>query len=131
MGLVRSWFKPAGNPAQSGRPNPADAPRVPPWSRMQPNNVVRHTPIMVPDFGASAWTSIFGRLSTNPIGAGIVATARPQASYGPPGTYQNGIIIWHAQKTPTSVALNPLITQANLAAILGQINAAAAVRMED
>lgn len=70
----------------------------------------------------------FGKVLTNPIGAGVVARYRPQASYGPAGTYVNGQIFWTSQAIPTTINLQGLTDPAALAAVLGPIRVQAVVR---
>jgi hypothetical protein len=70
-----------------------------------------------------------GRVYSNPIGAGVVALHRPQASYGNAAQYVNGTIWWTSQGIPTSVRLSGLTNPAALAAVLGPINVQAAVRV--
>jgi hypothetical protein len=74
------------------------------------------------DRGADAYVPNFGYVTTNPIGAGIVTTSRPQASYGPSGQYINGAIWWTNQIIPTSVGLRGLTNPQTLEAILGTFN---------
>jgi hypothetical protein len=80
------------------------------------------------DRGAEAYSPITGKVLYNPIGAGIVAMYRPQASYGPSGDYENGSIWWRSQLIPTSVELTELEMPEDLAEILGPINVQAVVR---
>lgn len=79
--------------------------------------------------GAAAYVPITGKVLTNPIGAGVVALHRPQASYGPGGEYVDHQIWWTSQAIPTSVNLQGLTNPDELAALLGQINVQAAVRV--
>lgn len=80
------------------------------------------------DRGAAAYVPNFGKVLTNPIGAGIVALQRPQASYGESAQYLNGAIWWTSQAIPTSVYLDPLTSPDVLAALLGQVQVQAVVR---
>jgi hypothetical protein len=70
-----------------------------------------------------------GQVYSNPIGAGVVARYRPQASYGQAAQYYAGTIWWTPQAIPTSVNLSGLTSPASLAALLGPMNVQAAVRV--
>jgi hypothetical protein len=78
--------------------------------------------------GAAAFVPNFGRVLTNPIGAGIYAPYRTQASYGPPAHYANGAIWWTSQAIPTSVHLAGLTDPDILAQLVGMTNVQAMVR---
>lgn len=78
--------------------------------------------------GAAAYVQNYGKVLTNPIGAGVVAKYRPQASYGSSGQYVNGEIFWTSQAIPTTVNLQGLTDPAALAAVLGPIRVQAVVR---
>jgi hypothetical protein len=80
------------------------------------------------DRGAEAFVPNSGRVLSNPIGAGIVALDRPQASYGPSAEYHNGQIFWRSQDIPTSVDLQSLSDPEDLADLLGPLNIQAVVR---
>lgn len=80
------------------------------------------------DRGASAFVPITGKVLYNPIGAGVVVTNRPQASYGPAGQYLDGAIWWTSQMIPTSVNLHGLTSPEELAALLDNIEIQAVVR---
>ncbi len=71
----------------------------------------------------------YGKVLVNPIGAGVVALYRPQASYGPAAQYVNGVIYWTSQAVPTSVNLQGLTDPRALEAVLGPINVQAAIRV--
>lgn len=79
-------------------------------------------------YGAGGVSPRYGKVLTNPIGAGVVAKYRPQASYGPAGQYVNGAIYWSSQAIPTTVNLQGLTSPEALAAVLGPINIQAVVR---
>lgn len=128
---IRSWFRPDRN-GQSGQPSvenpaqrrvPGSMPNIPPMSG-------RAIEVWTPyyDRGAAAYVQNFGKVLTNPIGAGVVASHRPQASYGPAAQYFNGILFWANQVIPTSINLQGLTQPEVLAAILGNLNVQAAVR---
>jgi hypothetical protein len=131
---IRSWFMPsspsgeqrgmapAGTAAQM-RPN-GSMPNVPP---IYGQNIPVYTPYY--SRGAAAFVQNYGKVLTNPIGAGIVANNRPQASYGPSSEYHNGMIFWTSQAVPTSVGMNGLTSPQVLAALLGRMNVQAAVRV--
>jgi len=89
-------------------------------------------PVYTPYFsrGAAAYVQNYGKVLTNPIGAGVVAMNRPQASYGPAGVYQAGQVFWTSQAVPTSVNLTGLTSPAQLEALLGNINVQAVVRTQ-
>jgi hypothetical protein len=72
--------------------------------------------------GANAYVPNFGKVLTNPIGAGIVALSRPQASYGPSGRYENAAIWWVSQDIPTTIGLQGLTDPNTLSALLGQVS---------
>ena len=78
--------------------------------------------------GAEAYVPITGKVLYNPIGAGIYAPYRTQASYGPSGQYADGAIWWASQTIPTSVNLNGLTSPDELAALLDNIQIQAVVR---
>jgi hypothetical protein len=80
------------------------------------------------DRGAAAVVQNFGKVLTNPIGAGIVALNRPQASYGRASEYHYGSLWWTSQNIPTSVDLTSLVSADDLSAALGPLNVQAAVR---
>lgn len=131
---IRSWLRssaPAseqrGMPAPGGvlQERPAGSmPNVPP---IYGNNIPVYTPYY--SRGAAAYVQNYGKVLTNPIGAGIVANNRPQASYGPSAEYHNGAIWWTSQAVPTSVGMQGLTSPQVLAALLGRMNVQAAVRV--
>jgi len=105
--------------------------RRPPGS--MPNRPIAYglsIPVWTPyyDRGADAWVQNFGKVLTNPIGAGVVALNRPQASYGPAAQYDNGALWWTSQVVPTTINLQGLTDPAELAAILGSVSVQAVVR---
>lgn len=129
----RSFFgaaRPRGE--QRGFPEPFNAgqrrpdgsmPNVPAYSGLP-------TPVTTPYFsrGAAATVQNYGKVLTNPIGAGVVAQHRPQASYGSAAQYVNGAIWWTSQAIPTTVNLQGLTSPADLAAVLGPVYVQAAIR---
>lgn len=131
----RSWFRPsdpaseqrgfaeAGNLLQM-RP-PGSMPNVPPIHGL---NIEVETPYY--SRGAAAFVQNYGKVLTNPIGAGIVAMHRPQASYGASSEYHNGAIWWTSQAIPTSVGMQGLASPGVLASLLGMLNVQAVVRVE-
>lgn len=129
----RSWFNPEADAGeQRGFPSPLSFFQRRPKGSM-PNEVpmfggvgYNETPDM--DRGASAFVPITGKVLYNPIGAGVVAAHRPQASYGPAGQYADGAIWWTSQAIPTSVNLQGLTTPDELAALLDNIQIQAVVR---
>lgn len=80
------------------------------------------------DNGASDWVPNFGKVLSNPIGAGIVAKYRPQASYGSAGQYANGAIWWSNRIVPTSTNLTALQSPDEIAALLDTLQIQAVVR---
>lgn len=125
-----TFFEVAG---QRGFPAPnAPLQRRPPET--MPNQVPvsglpRMGPVHKQDYGAAAYAPQYGKVLTNPIGAGVVARYRPQASYGSAAQYVNGAIWWTSQGIPTSVSLTGLTDPAVLAAVLGPVNLQAAIRV--
>jgi hypothetical protein len=130
----RSWFRP-GSPQSSARgmPRPQN-----PAERRQPGEIAltiepfgSHVDRASIEFsrGAPGVVQTSGLVLTNPIGAGVVATHRPQASYGPSGQYIAGEIWWTSQVIPTSVPLIGLSSPQVLAAILGPVNVQGVVRV--
>lgn len=130
---TRSWFRPAA-PAggQRGSPTPEAAGQERSPGSMP--NVPQIFGGVIQKFtrqfsrGAAAYVPNFGKVLTNPIGAGVVALHRPQASYGPAGQYENGAIWWTSQAVPTSIGMQGLTDPQTLAALLGQTNVQAVVR---
>ena len=128
-----SWLFPSkAAEAARGFPSPDDASQGRPRGSM-PNappifgGVYQHeTPYY--DRGAAAFVPNFGKVLTNPIGAGIVALFRPQASYGPAAQYENGAIWWTSQDIPTSINPQGLTDPQELAALLGSIQVQAVIR---
>lgn len=117
---------------QQGFPSPRGPGQERPAGSM-PNTVVpdgMNHQVYTPYFsrGADAFVQNFGKILTNPIGAGVVAQHRPRASYGAPGQVMNGAILWTTQGIPTSVYGQGLTSPQVVAAILGPINVQAAVR---
>ena len=78
--------------------------------------------------GAAAYVPNFGKVLTNPIGAGVVACYRTLPSYGPAAQYFNGAIWWVTQQVPTSIHMQGLTDPAELEALLGLTNVQAVVR---
>jgi hypothetical protein len=78
--------------------------------------------------GAPAYVPNFGYVLTNPIGAGVVARYRTQASYGPAAQYANGAIWWTSQVVPTSINLQGLTNPDELAQLLDSVTVQAVVR---
>jgi len=80
------------------------------------------------DRGAAAFVPNFGKVLYNPIGAGVVAKYRPQASYGGAAQYANGALWWTSQAIPTSINLQGLTTPDELNDILNSVEVQAVVR---
>jgi hypothetical protein len=79
--------------------------------------------------GADAFVQNYGKVLYNPIGAGVQALSRPQASYGPSGQYIEGEIFWTSQVIPTSINLQSLTDPAELAALLDPLTVYAVARV--
>lgn len=79
--------------------------------------------------GAAAYVPNTGKVLTNPIGAGVVALHRPQASYGPSAQYIDHALWWTSQTIPTSVSLQGLTNPEQLAALLDSVEIQAVVRV--
>lgn len=134
-----TWMDP-NNPQDAARGFPA--PQGASQARPRNEGVIGASPGVPMPFGAfivhehpyysrgtAAFAPQFGQVSYNPIGAGVVAMNRVQASYGPAAQYENGEIFWTSQAVPTSVNLQGLTDPNVLAAILGPIGVQAAVRV--
>lgn len=124
---IRSWLNPSSpSGEQRGFPAPGDARQYRPAGTMDAIAPIYglNIPVTTPyyDRGAAAVVQNYGKVLTNPIGAGIVALSRPQASYGQAAEYINGAIWWTSQAIPTSVNLQGLSDPAALLAVLGTIN---------
>lgn len=78
--------------------------------------------------GAAAYAPNFGKVLVNPIGAGIDASYRPQASYGYAAQYHNGALWWTSQDIPTSINIQGLTDPEALAEIVGMENVIAMVK---
>lgn len=128
MTITRGWFQPAGARAQAPSPN------IGFWSwartllQPQARTGTGRANVMLGNGPGMTDAPQFGQLSYNPIGAGVVATARPQASYGPAGQYEAGTIFWTAQDIPTSIALAGVLSPDQLNALLAN-NVKAAYRV--
>jgi hypothetical protein len=130
---LRSWLNPGGaRGGQQGFAPPDDA------LQMRPDGSMPNVPpifggtgmLYTPPYsrGAAAFVPQTGKLLTNPIGAGIVAQHRPQASYGSAAQYANGALWWTSQVIPTSLGLQGLDSPELLAAQLGMLQVQAVVR---
>ncbi len=131
---VRSWFRPA-SPAggQRGFGTPLGVRETrqaagQPWPLMPGYGYAIPSQTSRSDMGADGTVNSFGKVLTNPIGAGVVACYRPQASYGMAGQYIDHTIFWASQTIPTTIPLGPLVSPQTLAALLGTVNVQAAVR---
>jgi hypothetical protein len=114
-------FAPVENEAQ--RRPPGSMPNAPPIYGMP---IFTETPYY--DRGAAAFVPNFGKVLFNPIGAGIVALQRPQASYGGAAQYFDGMLFWTSQVIPTSINLQGLTDPEEMAAILNGIDIQAVMR---
>ncbi len=129
----RSWFRPSSpQGGQRGFPAPLNVAQSRPVGSMPNVPDASGLPEFVetPYFsrGTAAFVPNYGKVLTNPIGAGVVAMHRPQASYGPAATYADGAIWWTSQAVPTTVNLQGLTDPAALAALLGPIKVQGVVR---
>jgi len=125
-------FRPSGG--QQGFPDPTGAGQERPRGSM-PNNppfsgLPSWAPVAKQSYGAAGVAPQYGKVLTNPIGAGVVALDRPQASYGGAAQYVNGAIWWTSQAIPTTVNLQGLTSPEQLAALLGDTYVQAVVRVE-
>lgn len=126
----RSWFAPSGSHgSQAGQDAPG--PNRAGWvqSGFYPDGRPHY--VRGPDFSKGTARDVpnFGKVLTNPIGAGVVALHRPQASYGQAAQYVAGTIWWTPQGIPTSVNLQGLTSPEALAAVLGPLYVQAAIRV--
>lgn len=131
---IRSWFMPsAPSSGQRGFSDPGNAGQLRPNGTMPNVAPIYGLPIPVEtpyyDRGAAAVVQNYGKVLTNPIGAGIVANNRVQASYGPSAEYHAGAVWWTSQAVPTSIGMQGLASPQTLAALLGRMNVQAAVRV--
>lgn len=121
-----------GAAAQRGYPTPENKLQKRPPGSMNPGpqpwgGVYQHyTPYY--DRGAAAFVPNFGKVTENPIGAGIYAPYRPQASYGSAAQYANGQLWWTSQAIPTSINPQSLTDPEQLADILSSLQIQAVVR---
>lgn len=129
----RTWTDPAAPASeQRGFPNPLG------WLQRRPKGSMParqdpyglNVPVETPYYsrGAAAVVQNYGKVLVNPIGAGIVARHRPQASYGVAGQYVNGAIWWTSQAIPTSVNLQGLTDPEALANVIDPIYLEGVVR---
>lgn len=130
---VRSWLNSfLGDGAQRGFPTPQNELEAYPAGLMNNHLVMDGNPdaVWTPYYsrGAAAIVQNFGKVTVNPIGAGVFAESRPQASYGPAAEYHNGQIWWTPQNQPTSIPSQSLVSVDDLSAALGPVNVQAAIR---
>ena len=129
----RTFFRPAApENAQRGMGAAMDPTQAyPAGSRVPVVQYGKNIEVETPYYsrGAAAFVQNYGRILYNPIGAGIVAQHRPQASYGEAAQYDNGVLFWTSQVIPTSVNLQGLTSPDVMAAILSQLEVQAAVRI--
>lgn len=107
----RTWFQPTSSASMQRGTGPAlsSAQKYdPPLVRTPPFGGHSDTVPRRNSMGADGIAPTFGRVMTNPIGAGIFAPWRPRPWYGPSGQYVNGAIWWTAQEISTSVELQGL-----------------------
>ncbi|HEY1880112.1 MAG TPA: hypothetical protein VGG68_09290 [Caulobacteraceae bacterium] len=130
---ARSWFQPAASAsAQRGFPAPQNGGQRRPGGSMPAVPLAYGLPIYVetPYYsrGRDAFVPNLGKVLVNPIGAGIVALHRAQASYGPAAQYADGELWWTSQVVPTTIAPQSLTDPGELQAILGDLYVQAAYR---
>ena len=132
-GLFSWLFPTAPASEQRGFPEPNNA-----LQHRPPGSMPNDAPIFggvyqhwTPEYsrGAAAYVPNFGKVLTNPIGAGVVAMQRPQSSYGPAAEYVNGALWWTSQAVPTSVGLQGLTSPEVLSALVSQTEIQAMVRV--
>jgi hypothetical protein len=129
----RSWLFPSNSKGgQRGFPSPLAHRQTRPQGTMPNKPPVfggvfqNYTPYY--SRGAAAYVPNFGKVTANPIGAGIVALFRTRASYGEAAQYANGAIWWSNQVIPTSIDLQGLNSAEELATILSQLEVQGVVR---
>jgi hypothetical protein len=129
----RTFFKPAqGANAQRGFPAPGTGDQIRPPGSM-PNILLpdgSNHEVYTPYFsrGAAAYVQNYGKVTENPIGAGIPVPYRTQASYGPAAQYDYGALWWTSQVIPTTINLQGLTDPEALNEILGSTLVQAVVR---
>lgn len=132
---TRSFFPPPSpSRTQRGFPMPGGQPETRaaagmPWPLVAPFGGVIMVQPRRSDMGAAGFVMNFGKVLTDPIGAGVVAPHRPQAYYGQAGQYIDHTIFWAQRTIPTTIPLGPLTTPAELQALLGRVNVQAAIRV--
>lgn len=133
--MARAWFLPAvsAQQRQRGFPSPLNAEETRAANGAAFGNVPPFGGVVMAmprrnDLGAAGFVPNFGRPLVNPIGAGVVALHRPQASYGSSGQYVDHTIFWATQTIPTTIPMGPLVSPQTMQALLGTINVQAAVR---
>lgn len=132
-GLFSWLFPQSPRSAQAGQPEPFNALQHRPPGSMDNvppifgNVSFNETPYY--SRGAAAFVPITGKVLTNPIGAGVVAMQRPQASYGPAGQFVDDTIFWTNRAVPTSVDLNGLLSAEQVQALVGDMSVQAMVRI--
>lgn len=131
----RSWFAPeqCRSQAQRGYPMPLNgcetrAAAGQPWADMSGFGGSIAVMPRREDMGAAGFVQNFGKVLTNPIGAGVVALHRPQASYGVAGQYVAHTIFWASQTIPTSIPHGSLVSPQQMLDLLGTVNVQAAMR---
>jgi hypothetical protein len=129
----RSFFNVVfGANAQRGMPEAQNPAQAYPDGLMYNHIVTDGNPdvVITPYYsrGAAAAVQNFGKVTVNPIGAGIFAEFRPQASYGVSSEYHNGQIWWTPQNIPTSIPTQSLTSVEDLSAALGPVLSQAAIR---
>lgn len=127
-----SWLFPSAE-GQRGFPSPENAAQHRPKGTMDRKVKTGGRPLSVwtPPYsrGSDAVVQNFGKVLTNPIGAGIQVKHRPQAFYGNAGQYLNHQIFWTSQAIPTSVRLQGLNSAADLSSIFNDIQIQGVVRV--
>lgn len=130
----RTWLRPAtATGGAQGFPAPLGAAQGRPAGSMDNRDYVQSglpVEVWTPEYsrGTAAWVPNYGKVLTNPIGAGIMANYRTQASYGGAAQYENGALWWTSQAIPTSVNLQGLTDPQVLSDILGSIYIQGVVR---
>lgn len=130
----RSWFRPASpRGGQQGYPAPLNAAQHRPDGTMDNYDYTQSglpVEVWTPYFsrGTAAWVPNYGKVLTNPIGGGVQALHRPQASYGGAAQYENGALWWTSQAIPTTINLQGLTNPSVLGDQLGDVLVQAVVR---
>jgi hypothetical protein len=119
LSWLRTW---QGANAQRGFPEPEalGQRRQPAWPITAPFAGVAQIHTRPYSRGAAGYVPIAGIVYSNPIGSGVVSTARPRASYGRSSVYVNHTIFWTFNTAPISVPLHGLSSPDVVNALIAQ-----------